>query len=257
LTLIELEDRRSEALKSSRKYLPEDSGAILRGFSEYLQRKISDCKSTADPRKSALTDLSKTLRQDIVVTVKTAGALRSSTWAEKVEEELALLDQQGSGQPPLVQSNGDRDDAEQAGPAAIFKGTCKLDAERAKALRRCVMMLDALIRQHDHSSATCHSWLPKAPLKAVLKRKTGKLPRLGQFILPREPNGGITLDFEALLPELAAIWSEARPAVDLELARHLISDYFPTALRIKSRESMEDVFGAATSQLQLPNARLP
>jgi len=257
VTLIELEEGRSEALRSSRKYLPEDSRAILHRFGEYLQRKISECKSTADPRKSALADLDKVLKQGISVTVKTAGALRSSTWVEEMEEELALVDQPASGQPWLVQSKRDRDEEEQAGPAHIFKGICKLDGERARALRRCVMILDAVIRQHDHSSATCHSWLEKAPLRTALKRKAGKHPKLGQFIFPREPNGGITLDFEALLPELVAIWSEARPAVDLELARQLISDYFPRALRIKSRESMGHVFSAAASQFQLPDPRIP
>ncbi|MGO9231489.1 MAG: hypothetical protein ACLQKA_20050 [Bryobacteraceae bacterium] len=255
--MIELEDRRSEALKSSRKYLPEDSRAILRGLGEYLQRKISECRSTADPRKSALADLDMVLRQDIPVTVKTAGALRSSTWVEKMEEELTLVDQPGSGQPRLVQADGDREDAEQDGPADILKGTCNLDGARAKALRRCVIILDAVIRQHDHSSATCHSWLQKAPLKALLKQKAGEHPKLQRFIFPREPASGITLDFEALLPELVAIWSDALPAANQELARRLISDYFPKALGIRPRETMDHVLSAASSQVQLPSAGLP
>jgi hypothetical protein len=52
LTLIELEATESVALISCRKYLPEDSASIVSAFRKYLDRVISQCRISADPREA-------------------------------------------------------------------------------------------------------------------------------------------------------------------------------------------------------------
>src|SRR6266705_68241 len=51
LRLIELEAKESEALISSRKYLPENSEKITSAFQEYIEKVIRDCRSRADSRE--------------------------------------------------------------------------------------------------------------------------------------------------------------------------------------------------------------
>ena len=49
LTLIELDATESIVRISCRKYLPENSTEIVRSFSNYLDRVIAQCQSTAHP----------------------------------------------------------------------------------------------------------------------------------------------------------------------------------------------------------------
>jgi len=90
LTLIELEAIDYVAWVSCRKYLPESSAYILSAFSDYLERVIRQCRSTADPRESEFANLKSVLSQASQVTVTTAGALRAGTG---FVEELPLIDQ--------------------------------------------------------------------------------------------------------------------------------------------------------------------
>jgi hypothetical protein len=107
------------------------------------------------------------------------------------------------------------------------------------------MVLDAVIRHKDHSSATFHSWRNKSPLKHLLKEKSSKLPALGQLILETR-NSGITVDFEKLLSELVVIWSRKdEKQFDLEDTRRLVSGYFPTGQKIRGHENMAIIFDTA------------
>ena len=112
------------------------------------------------------------------------------------------------------------------------------------------MILDALIRQDDHSSATVHSWLPKAPLRSLLKRLSEKPPELDKLIFPKDPNRGMRLDFEALLSELVEIWPSDNWKIDLDRARYFISHYLPIASEIGTLEKMDLVFERAISEMK-------
>ncbi len=251
LTLLELEATRSEALKSSRKYLSEDRGAILFAFREYLRRKIADCKSTADPREESLTHLENAFRGMIPVVVKTAGALRSSTWNGQLEEELTIAGNSLHYQPHDSRLDEDLTTEEDLRQAPLLRGNFRLDVEKARALRRCFLILDAVIRQDDHSSATIHSWLPKSPLKSLLKRMNEKPQDLVRFIFPTDSNKGIKLDFETLLSDLVEIWSKHDGKLDRELGRYLISNYFPIAVGIGGNEKMDRIFEIADTQIAM------
>ena len=54
LRLIELEAQKSDALISSRKYLPENSAEIVGAFCEYLEQVICACRSTQTSAKTNL-----------------------------------------------------------------------------------------------------------------------------------------------------------------------------------------------------------
>jgi hypothetical protein len=170
------------------------------------------------------------------VAVTTAGALRSSA---TFVEELPLIDQPKlAGQPRAIQDD-------QADKARVFQGVLRLSQADANALGRCVMILDAVVRQRDHSSATFHGWRGRdrsQPLKRLLTENDGNHPALRSFVLGT-PNRGITLDFEKVLSELVEIWSAARGSkIDPECTRRLVSRYFPVALTIRGHTKMGDVF---------------
>jgi len=246
LTLIELEEIRSQALISCRKYLPEDSRAILDAFDEYLQRKISECKSTADGRESALIQLRDRLRQNIPVSVKTACALRLS---DRMIEELPLIDQ-----PKAARSRGVREENVQSpdkkGSASLgeaaFRGAVRLDPKRLKELYRCVLVLDAVIRHKDHSSAKFHSWRIKAPLRRLLEAGDVGTPVLKQLVFDMK-DSGLTLDCEALFHELPKIWPTIHTPED---ARRVIERYFPRCVEIKGHEKMARIFEVARTVIE-------
>jgi hypothetical protein len=119
LTLLELEERKSEALISCRKYLPEDSTRVLHAFREYLRRKIGECKSTADTRERALTALERLLQQGAPVRVKTACALRSAPFI--IIEALPLIDQPNSAHWREAQDHEGQDKAVEGRPCP-FQG---------------------------------------------------------------------------------------------------------------------------------------
>jgi len=244
LVLIELEPSEPMALRSSRKYLHENSVDICAGFIQYLDRVIEDCDSRADPRETKIAFLRHALAQNPPVTVKTAAALRSST---TFLEETPLTDQTSSVRahetPHYNVSAEQRAGREQQ----VLRGILKLDGEESKALRRCVMILDAVIQQRDHTGANFHSWRLKAPLKNQLTRMIEKSPTLERFILHQQ-NSGITIDLEALLSELIELWAKDGKQIDLEVARKLAEDYLPTARKIRPHDKMKLIFESANLQ---------
>ena len=192
--------RLARNLISCRKYLPEDSGAILGAFDEYLQRKISQCKSTADGRESALIQLRDRLRENIPVSVKTACALRLSDRMIENCRSSTSRRRPDRGTCERKTSKPGQKGSASLGETA-FRGTVRLDAKRVKELYRCVLVLDAVIRHKDHSSATFHSWRIKAPLRRLLEAGDVGTPVLKQFVFDMK-DSGLTLDCEALFHEL-------------------------------------------------------
>jgi hypothetical protein len=239
LTPIELEATESVAMISCRKYLPEESTRILGAFSDYLDRVIRQCRSTADLRESEFARLKVLLSQADQVTVVTAGALRSST---HFVEELPLIDQ------PRFVAKPRNVEAVKQGEERSFHGVLRLSAHETKALARCIMIIDAVIRHRDHSSATFQAWrgeVRSQPFKRLLKQNGGSSPVLHTFVFETK-NSGVTLDFEAALVELVVIWSGAcKMQLDLEHTRSLIDSYFPVALGIKQHEQMAAIFETA------------
>jgi hypothetical protein len=227
------------ALNSCRKYLPENSGDIVHAFSDYLNRVIRQCRSTADPREREFVGLKGALSGAEHVTVKTAGALRTQT---RFVEELPLLDQpKRIVTPRSIQENHQEE-------ICHFHGALRLSAKEAKALARCVMVLDAVVRGFDHSAATFKNWRGQdrsQPLKYLLKKNRKIYPTLRSFVLETE-NRGITLDFEMVLSEVVAIWSSAlNKPLNRERIRAFMSRYYPVAHNIKSHEQMAGIFETA------------
>jgi hypothetical protein len=251
ITLIELEDTRANALISARKYLPENSSLILRSLTEYLDRVISSCESTGDSRETGFASLKEILAQGGPIDLQTAGALRSSG---EIVEQLPLIDQFHLIQAHSPQSDGTLREA--VVPKDIenkpqpFQGVLRLDADRAKSLGRCVLILDAVIRGQDHSASTCHSWRTKAPLKRAL-RHANENPTLQDLVI-RAGKTGLTLDFETLLAELVRVWASAD--FTLEDVRRMIHDYFPAASRVGGKDKMERVFEEARGCLKATKA---
>ncbi len=239
LTLIELEDTKSNALISSRKYLPENSDLIVRALGEYLDRIVSQCVSTGDSREAGLTRLKDIVTQGKPFVVRTACALRSST---ETVEELSLIDQPSSAKSPNVPPP-----SEVGQSASPLQGTLRLGRERLHGLQRSLKVLDAVIRRQDHSAGLFHSWSHRTPLKRLVSETTGN-PVLKE--LATETNRtGMKLDFEALLLELVSIWAGASRQLDLEDVRRLISHYLLTAHRIRGHDRMDAIFEDARKHL--------
>jgi len=246
LTLIELEDTKSNALISSRKYLPESSDLILQALSEYIERVISQCQSTGDSRQAGFKRLKELLEQGVPFIVRTACALRSSI---EIIEELSLIDQPQIVELTENQQNESHDEAIEA-TAQNFQGILRLDGESVKALGRCVLILDSIIRHNDHSNARCHSWRDKAPLKRILKDDVDGNPILKQLILLKPGTIGMRIDFEALLSELIVIWENAPEKLAFEDVRRLIREYYPVASRIRGHAQMGKVFEEARKYIK-------
>ena len=222
LVLIELEAAEPTALRSSRKYLHENSIKICSEFMLYLNRVIKDCESRADPREPKIALLMDVLGQNVPIEVKTAAALRSST---TFLEESQLIDQPslaGSHETPHSYISHEAAnhhipiERRVARKQPTFRGVCKLDPKQSVALRRCILILDAIIRQVDHSSAVYRDWKVRPPLKRLLWGSEEKPPTLDLFIL-KQGNSGITIDVKALLSELVTIWAKTASKSILKL----------------------------------------
>jgi hypothetical protein len=240
LKLIELEDNMPDALAACRKYLPEDSADILSKFYKYLDRITEDCRSHADNREHNFVSLKEMLR-GVRIEVHTACALRSSI---DIIEELSLIGQPRLSQPPEVQQNSGQDGRKENEPR--FQGLRGLSGKDVKALGRCVMVLDAVIRCKVHSGATFKSWQVRAPLKSHPPTKDS--PILKKLVIERR-NSGMELDFENLIKDLVAIWQERYPNLQQDDARLLIRNYFQVASQINRYERMETIFAAARKHL--------
>jgi hypothetical protein len=243
LTLIELEATESVALVSARKYLPEKSADIVGSFAEYLDRVIRECRTSADPREPEFIRLKAILGQAPQTIVSTAGGLRSPA---RIVEELPLIDQDSGPPPPIPAPMAIPE------PTTIFQVELRLSQSDGRSLARSVMILDAVIRGRDHSSASFQAWRSDPeyqPMKRLLAERQGNFPALRILILGRQ-NSGITVDFEQALSELVEIWSATESApFDAEHARQLVTGYFPIAERIRANEPMAAVFGAGRAFL--------
>jgi len=65
----------------------------------------------------------------------------------------------------------------------------------------------------------------------------------------KQRSSGITIDLDALLSELVAIWAESGKQIDVEDAHNLVEAYFPSAAKIKSNDEMHLIFEAANAQV--------
>ena len=240
LTLIELEQDKIEASKSCRKYLPENSAEIVRRFDEYLGRVIGECRF--HPHKDEFIRLKTILAKSKKIAVTTAGALRSSS---HFIEKHSLIDQPEH----IAQTYSDR--VIPIAETQKFHGTLKLSLNDANAVSRCIFVLDAIVRQRDHSGATFKAWRqsPTQPLKKFLNQNEPAYPLLRTFLLPTRIRG-ITLNFEMALSELAKIWSDtSNKQFDPNNVRNLFDSLFPITLRIKNYEKMPVVFEKARRSL--------
>lgn len=233
LRLIELEAYASNALISSRKYLPENSTGILRTFCEYLKKAIKDCHSRADSRENDFLRLEEILLKTEEVYITSAGALRS---AAEFVEELPLIDQpKNLGQIKSAEKTLRED-------ASNFYGVLKLSRDRAEALGRAILILDAVIRQEDHRDTAFRSWRGQErcqPLKKYLKKNGISYPSLRAFV-SKKSSSGVTLDFEKILSDLANIWK-----LNPEDIRNHINGFFPFAAGIAGNDRMPVVFEKA------------
>jgi hypothetical protein len=246
LRLIELEAKESEALISSRKYLPENPEKITSAFQEYIGKAIRDCRSRADSREDEFVRLETILSKAEKIFVTSAGALRSLS---DFVEELPLIDQPNG----LTRTQS----AEKILHEEVrnFSGTLPLSGDQAANLGRAILILDAVIRQCDHSDATFKAWRQSdrtQPLKKLLKNTKTVYPHLQAFI-SEKGYSGITLDFEKIVLELVVIWSKSgNSEMNQESARSLISRYFPIATKITGNDRMPAIFERARRFLTDP-----
>jgi hypothetical protein len=240
LTLIELEATETVALVSCRKYLPESSELILVGFGEYLEKVIRQCRSTADPRHSEFIKLRDAILRVDRVQVTTAGALRTAT---RFVEELPLLDQPRTATRQLMPQ------VQPVESSRKFNGVLRLSADDAYALSRCILVLDALARKADHSTAAFRSWrgqVRSQPLKKTLVDNDGSYPALRAFVLRDANYRGLTLDIEPVLAELVELWAASGVQdIDRNAAVAFIESYFAVALEMPGEQPMTEVFEAA------------
>ena len=168
LTLIELETSKPEALKSSRKYLPESSAHILEVFQNYLDRVIENCRATADPRRSTVEDLRVFLGKQSNIVIETACALRSGS---EYLEKLPLLDQLREARH--YSASTDRPPREKSfQPSELhFEGNLSLTRYKSIALNRAVLILDAIVQKQDHSASVLRKWV-NLYLKSWLKQNS-------------------------------------------------------------------------------------
>jgi len=239
LRLIELEAQKPDALISSRKYLPENSTGIVGTFCEYLERVIRACRSSADSREDEFVLLKTKLSKAEKISVTSAGALRAST---VFVEELPLSDQPKS----LARTQSIEKILGEETPN--FSGTLRLSGDKAATLGRAILVLDAVIRQLDHSDATFKTWRGQdrsQPLKKLLKKNGPAHPCLRAFISEKGVSG-TTLDFEKLVSELAEIWSDGgNRKMNQDDVRGLINRYFPVAAGISASDRTPAIFDVA------------
>jgi len=237
LTLIELEATDIAARASSRKYLPENSSAIVQAFITYLNGVLSQCRATADPRLEAFQQLRDFLARSSSVTVRTAGALRTSP---EFLEELLLIDQPEHQAVQLPQTPTPRD-------SFIFQGERLLSRVDGNGLRRTIRILDAVIMGRDHSGGTLKSWrnVRTKPLHKAVSAHADRYPGLQKLLFSRTDTG-IQVNCDHLARELADLWSSSeRMRVNQDQVVASITNLFPIALSLQEHEQMQRVFDQA------------
>lgn len=241
VVLVELEARAGNARVSARKYLAEDSGAILKAFDDYLGRVISSCKNRADPREQRFRTLRKRL-QITGIRLYAAGALRT----ERDDLECHPLLYQVDGRIAALNSPP-RQRSEEIDGTSLF-GRSRLGASELKWLSRTISVVDAVIRGKDSSIAQYRSWRaqPRSqPLKVYLKYRRSDYPVLTEFTFGRKLEGG-GVDAEALCQELSHLWSEALDrSVGADEVKRLLNQYSIEASTIKGHDRMPQIFDKA------------
>jgi len=249
LTLIELESRRAEALASSRKYLPEDSTEILSAFHNYLNRVLTQCRSTADPRISVIEDLRESLKKAQKIIIETACALRSDpTYLER----LPLTDQPQTSALRYSHLSPRETLTTSSASPLTFEGRLILTRDQTVGLNRAIVILDAVVRQHEHSAARLKAWLdPKRnPLRKSISNRHNDFPELWQF-LSTDKNSGVKITCEPFFAELSTFWSSTTDKqLVMETVHRLVSEYYPLAYKLKMGDRMQDVFKEAKRIVQ-------
>lgn len=205
LTLIELESKGPDALISSRKYLPEKSKDILVAFRNYLDNVLDRCRTTADPRISAIEDLQAFLERASTIKIETACALRSDP---AYLEKLPLADQPQIGIVSYSRSSNSQSSPAFKVPSLAFEGQRSLTPYETGGFNRAILILDAVVRQKDHSAARLKGWLDprRNPLHKTMSHSQDDFPALFDF-LASDKNSGVQITFEPFFAELSTFWS--------------------------------------------------
>lgn len=244
LTLIELESRKMDALASSRKYLPESSAEILKAFHSYLNRVLEQCRSTADPRIHVVEDLQAFLKKASRIIIETACALRSDpTYLER----LPLTDQPQTGALHYLHSPSHESSPNLNVSPLTFEGQRSLTRDETVGLNRAILILDAVVRQLDHSAAGLKVWTSskRNPLHKIISRSQKEFPELSEF-LSWDKHSGVKITWAPLFAELSTFWSDKTDKqISREKVHRLISEYYPIACRLSMRDRMQEVFEKA------------
>jgi len=241
VTLVELEASESVARVSCRKYLPESSTAVVQGLVAYIDAVVRQCRATADPRQADFEVLRSRLSSGALVTVRTAGALRTST---EFVEVYNLLDQ------PERLTIAATHAADAPSPVA-FTGARSFTREELDGLRRTLRILHAVVVGHDHSTTTVHSWhnIRRKPLDTAVAKSHAKVPSLRAF-LANKAMTGMKVDCDCIASELADLWATGTNNTILAgSVAAAVAQLMPAAIRFSGKDSMRDVFAAARSTL--------
>lgn len=237
LTLIELEATEISARASCRKYLPEASSHIVRGFLGYLDTVISACHATADPRLEMLERLKGLMTASPTITVHTAGALRTSA---DLVEDLPLIDQPERPTLPVA-------DSTKPSLSFSFQGERRLTRTASDGVRRAIRILHAVIVGRDHSGGTMKSWRNNRQntLDGAVAKEHGRYPHLHK-LLTSKTTFGLYVNCDKLAAELARLWhvagTDPRTAEDTAT---IISTFVPVAITFAKHEQMQKVFEQA------------
>jgi len=153
-------------------------------------------------------------------------------------ETLALID---SGRAFVVQPRP------AAAPAQfVFSGDVILTPAQHKTLARAVRVLDATVRGHDHSAAALKNWLAHRtqPLRHALSSSPVHYPAL-RALLESERQRGTRVSCDAIVADLAQLWSASGRPWKAEQVALLVTNYWPIASRLKKLSAMPVVFAEA------------
>lgn len=234
LTLIELEANEIVARASCRKYLPENSNAVLQSFLEYLNTVISQCRATADSRLEPFEKLKSVLRTCSTISVHTGGALRTS--ADYIED-YSLIDQPEKPTSPVAESTKPLS-------SLLFHGERRLTRAESDAVRRAIRYLHAVVVGRDHSGGTVKSWfnLSQKPLERAVSKDKEQYPHI-QELLTSKTDSGLLVNCDKIAAELASLWRAAGTLhMTPENVVTVISSFAPVAATFAQHESMQNVF---------------
>ena len=242
LTLIELEATEIAALASSRKYLPESSSSIIQAFATYLDSVLSQCRATADQRIEVFEKLRNFFTGHSAVTVRTAGALRTSS---EFLEDLLLIDQ------PEHHVLIPRLTPETSEPF-LFLGSRLLSRAEKEGLRRTIRIFDAVAMGRDNSGGTLKSWrnIPTKPIDKAVLADPNRYPVL-KGVLFSKADTGLRITCEDVAKELTELWSGSDFfKVSQSQIAEAINKFYPIASSLRQHDQMRRVFDQARTVLE-------